>query len=98
MQKPKTTECPYPVRVTAPEKNAARAESDRVRCGKMLRRLMQLSAGENGTGLSGKTEDLTWMQKRCSGMKSQRKILTRRFPSETAGSGQWFSAAQQTRC
>ena len=24
--------------------------------------------GENGTGLSGKTEDLTWMQKRCSGM------------------------------
>ena len=36
MQKPKTTECPYPVRVTAPEKNAARAESDRVRCGKML--------------------------------------------------------------
>ena len=54
MQKPKTTECPYPVRVIAPEKNAARAESDRVRCGKMLRRLMQLSAEKTGRDCPGK--------------------------------------------
>ena len=54
MQKPKTTECPYPVRVTAPEKNAARAESDQVRCGKMLGRLMHLSAGKSERDCPGK--------------------------------------------
>lgn len=48
MQRPKMAEDPYPVRVTAPEKNAAREECDRVRYGKMLRRLMQSSAEKTG--------------------------------------------------
>ena len=47
-EKPKTTECPYPVRVTAPEKKCGESgkRPDPVR--KTLRRLMQLSEEKTG--------------------------------------------------
>lgn len=44
----KHTKAPYSVRVIPPSKNAAQENADRIRCGKMLGRLMQLSEEMQG--------------------------------------------------
>lgn len=44
----KHTKAPYSVRVFPPSKNAAQENADRIRCGKMLGRLMQLSEEMQG--------------------------------------------------
>lgn len=44
----KHTKAPYFVRVIPPSKNAAQENADRIRCGKMLGRLMQLSEEMQG--------------------------------------------------
>ena len=81
MQKPKTTECPYPVRVTAPEKNAARAESDRVRCGKMLRRLMPPPAAPPGRARPAPTVDMAITARRMDNPAGRLQFYSFKSPS-----------------